>query len=312
MIPPHVLQDRAFMLQKVRDFFFQRHVLEVDCPHLTLKPSIDLHIDPIPANTSFGHRYLHTSPEYAMKKLLATGIGDIYQLGHVFRDGEKGKSHQPEFTMIEWYRIKKKFLALQEETLELIFLFIPPMPLTRWDYYSLFEKTTGFDFDQVHCLELIDYLSKSAIEVSSSIRNSADKDSLADLIMSTIIEPGFSKEEITLIQNYPPSQASLAKTSNVEGRSVAKRFEIYAGGLELANGYDELTSYTIQNERFDLTLQKRKELGKSLLEKDDSFLQALPKLPECVGVAVGFDRLMMLRHQAEKITQILPFSWDLC
>jgi len=281
------IEERAFMLAKVRQFFSKRGVLEVDTPILSAFAPIDAHIDVM--EVSIGNQrtgYLHTSPEYGMKKLLAQGSPDIYQLSHVFRKGEEGPLHSPEFTMLEWYRIGMDLQELMKETCELLSLFCDPLPIEMLTYREAFEKYASLDpFGE-------DW--KKSIEDFSAAARDWDRDTQLDLLFSHLVEPKLGRETFTILTQFPASQAALAKTIEIDGMEVANRFEIYFAGIELANGFDELSDPQEQKRRFEEQNQKRMNLKKDPLPADPEFLQALKTLPDCVGVAVGFDRLMKL------------------
>ena len=274
-----ILKDRADMLGKSRDFFKNRNIQEVDCPQLNPFPCLDAYIDPIQANGG----YLHTSPEYGMKRLLKEGIGDIYQLSHVFRKEEEGEKHTSEFTLVEWYRLKLSFQELIEETAEFVSLFLGPLPLQILSYREAFITYANID------------------PFTSDLT-----DEKLNIILGTEVEPNLGTSKITALIDYPATQAALAKTVHVDNHLVAKRFELYYKGTELANGYDELSNSHTQRLRFHQENQRREEIGKQKLPLDETFLQALDQLPDCRGVAVGFDRLMMLRHHKTDIREISP------
>lgn len=300
------LRDRALMLAFARDFFAKRKILEVDCPILTRAASIDAHIDLMPAlYLGSETRYLHSSPEYGMKRLLSEGLGDIYQLSHVFRDGEFGQKHNPEFCMAEWYRLNSSFEEMMAETVDFIRLFLGDLPFKIYSYRNLF-KEIGIDYLNVSNQDLLDFLGSNVYpEIDIE-----DKDALLNLILGNFIEPKLGFNELALLAYYPHSQAALAKTTLRDNEFVALRFEVYYQGVELANGYQELLDAKEQRKRFLESNQYRKKLGKSELPIDEDFLKALEKgLPECCGVAVGFDRLMMLRHQVNSLSEIIPFDW---
>ena len=283
-----LLKDRAQMLHIVRDFFHKRNIMEVDCPALCQFPPIDDHIDPMKCSNG---RYLHTSPEYGMKRLLIEGIGDIYQLSHVFRGKESGSKHNPEFSLIEWYRLNFKLDEMIEETLSLIELFVPKQNVTSFTYKELF----------LHYAHIEPYSEKLTIP---NAPESCTHDELLHFVLSTIIEPKFPKNTFTIVTDFPPSQAALAQVKD----GVAKRFEIYYGSIELANGYLELENEEEHRHRFN----KLNKMRKVPLPLDEHFLTALnKKLPSCCGVAVGFDRLMMIKHPNTKISDIIPFSWEI-
>ena len=306
-----LLQDRAHMLKLARAFFDARHVLEVDCPAISAAAPIDLHIDIMKVILKdASQRYLHTSAEYGMKRLLAAGMGDIYQLSHVYREGEKGSRHNPEFTMVEWYRLNFSFNDFLEETLDFIRLFVGDFPSSIYTYREAFHKFTGIDYLNADIETLHDLLASHAISLS---RNQAwDKNSLLNMAMSFIVESHLGQNELTAIDHFPASQAALAKTFIKNDEHVAERFEVYCKGIELANGYHELTDHEEQKKRFEEANQERLSRGKDSLPIDYNFINALASgLPECRGVAVGFDRLMMLRNGKTHIADVIPFAWDL-
>ena len=306
------LRDRARMLATARSFFKERVVFEVDCPAITLGASIDAHIDLIPA--TYAHqeiRYLHSSPEYGMKRLLAEGMGDIYQLSHVYRDGEFGQKHNPEFMMAEWYRLGISFQQMIEETFAFAKLFLGNLPSSTISYREAFQRYAGFDYLKMNEVQLLNFLKESEIEPYPEIIEEG-KDALLNLILGTLIEPQLGKNELCALAYYPSSQAALAKVCKRGEEIVAERFELYYQGVELANGYHELTDFKEQRERFLVANQERIKLKKNPLPIDEHFLKALEKgLPDCCGVAVGFDRLMMLRHKTLNIADVIPFNWDL-
>lgn len=294
-----LVSRRANMLRSVRTFFEERHVLEVDCPILSRKASVDTHIDLISALYNQKERlYLHSSPEYHMKRLLALGSGDIYQLGHVFRDGECGSLHNPEFTMIEWYRIGFSFEEMVQETLQICHLFLGKIPATTLSYREAFIQYANLD----PFTASVEQLQTQACILSE------DRDTLLSAILTEKVEPKL--QSLTALIHYPATQAALAKKKEVDGFLVAQRFEIYFKGVELANGYHELQDPTEQRARLILANEERKQLGKEELPIDDDFLAALEKgLPECSGVAVGFDRLLMLQNNSKTLSDHIFFGF---
>lgn len=306
-----ILKDRATMLQKARQFFSERAIMEVDCPILTESASIDAHIDLISAICQRdSKRYLHSSPEYGMKRLLAEGLGDIYQLSHVFRDGEYGLKHNPEFMMAEWYRVGMSFEELIKETVAFIELFIGRQTVDITSYRDAFLQYARVDPYHATKIDLINHIKNLGIDTSFDLC-SEDKDTLLSQILTYQIEPKLGFGKLTVLSLYPPSQSALAVVRNIEGVDVALRFEVYYQGIELANGYYELQDYVEQKNRLEESNEMRKALGKGALPVDYRFLDALKKgLPECAGVAVGFDRLLMLRHNVQSIESVIPFSWN--
>lgn len=306
-----IFKDRAFMLARARAFFAARNVVEVDCPILTSGASVDAHIDLIPAQyATCETRYLHSSPEYGMKRLLSEGIGDIYQLSHVFRDGESSSKHNPEFMMAEWYRVGMPFKTLIEETLDFVRLFLGVLPARAISYREAFLKYAGFDYVPASIPFLLEYLHAKGIHPYAGIENEG-KDALLNIVLGAVIEPHLGEGELCALAYYPATQAALAQTQERGDEQVAERFEVYYRGLELANGYHELTHAKEQRARFVEANQARASLGKRQLPLDEAFLAALEKgLPDSCGVAVGFDRLMMLRHRTSHIADVIPFVWQ--
>lgn len=306
-----LLKDRALMLHQARDFFFQRGVTETDCPMITSGASVDAHIDLIPITyASKEIRYLHSSPEYGMKRLLALNIGDIYQLSHVFRDGECSPKHNPEFMMAEWYRLGVSFDEIINETLDFIRLFLGPLPSSTLSYRTLFKTYTGFDYLEKTEEELLGFLQEKGIQPYPDIITEG-RDALLNMILGSLIEPRLGENELLVLNYYPSSQAALAQTKVIEGEQVAERFEVYYKGLELANGYHELANAQEQRARLINANEQRIALNKQPLPIDEQFLKALEEgVPDSCGVAVGFDRLMMLRHQTNHINDVIPFGWD--
>jgi lysyl-tRNA synthetase class 2 len=308
-----VLRDRAAQFEKVRRFFADRNVLEVDCPSLTTGAPVDLHIDLFKVLDAPHHsRYLHSSPEYCMKRLLAEGLGDIYQLGHVFRQGEVGRLHNPEFMMAEWYRVGFSFQQMMEETAEFIKLFIGEMPVEVISYREAISKYVGIDYVKASETDLLEILNLKNVPVYAGIEKEG-RDALLNLILAELVEPKLGKGVITLLAFYPSTQAALACIVQNGDEAVAERFEIYVDGVELANGYHELGDSSEQRERFHQANQQRIEHGKDSLPIDEFFLKALKNgIPDCCGVAVGVDRLMMLRHQTTTLSSVIPFDWTYC
>ena len=304
-----VLQDRADMLTSCRRFFYERGIIEVDCPLVTSAASVDAHIDLIAVRDPKGWRYLHSSPEYGMKRLLSEGIGEIYQLAHVFREGEESSKHNPEFMMAEWYRINVSFQEMMEETVEFVRLFLGDLPFQILSYREAFRRYAGIDYVSATTKDLLDVIESRKIAVYPGIEKEG-KDALLNIILGSVIEPQLGEKELCVLAYYPHTQAALAKTCQREDELAAERFEIYYQGMELANGYHELTDAKEQRRRLLEANEQRKKAGKELLPPDEHFLKALEKgLPDCCGVAVGFDRLMMLRHNTNHIQDVVPFTW---
>ncbi len=294
-----LLKDRANMLKAARSFFEKREVFELDCPILTQACNIDDFIDPIEVHFCHNKRgFLHTSPELFMKKMLAKGIGDIYFLGHVFRDYEKGNQHSIEFTMVEWYR-EIGYQDLIDDTIDFVKLFIEVNNIETFTYRDALLKYTGIDYISITYNEL-----KTYAEQNLNFDKELSKETFSDLLILVFtekVEPHFEEFELVVLKDYPKEQSALAKLEVVNGIEVAKRFELYYKGVELANGYDELVGDQELLERYVRLNKKRVSLNKSELPIDEQFIAANAVLPDCCGVAVGFDRLMMLRHNNESI-----------
>lgn len=307
-----LLRDRAKQLALARKFFATRNILEVDPPVLSHFSPIDEHIDVMQAQVTQAEKgYLQTSPEYAMKRLLAAGLGDMYYLGHVFRQEEQGSKHNPEFTMAEWYRLGFSFDAMIEETLAFIRVFLGPLPAVQLTYRQTLQKFAN-----------LDYLNSSKAEIFAKACEfdpllspdwlQDDKDSLLQLLLTLSAEPHMGQDALFVLTHYPATQAALARTeTKADAEKTALRFEIYHQGVELANGYYELTSATEQRKRLLEAQERRKQRGKDPLDIDEYFLSALTHgLPDCTGVAVGFDRILMLKAKASHIKEVIPFAWD--
>lgn len=305
-----ILHDRSEMLANARGFFTARGVREIDCPILTTYASIDAHIDLIPAKTPWGVRYMHSSPEYGMKRLLSEGIGDIYQISHVFRDGEFSVKHNPEFTMAEWYRLGMPFESLIAETIDFTRLFLGDLPGYTISYREAFQYYAGIDYVDMTEKDLAKYLNQKGIETYQDIERDG-KDAYLNLILGIVIEPNLGQDGLCALAYYPASQAALAQTHERGEEAVCERFELYYKGIELSNGYHELSDSIEQRRRFRESNAMRVSNGKQGLPIDEYFLKSLEKgIPDCCGVAVGFDRLMMLRHHKSNIADIMPFGWQ--
>lgn len=305
------LQDRAWMLKQARKFFEEREITEVDCPLLSPYASVDAHIDLIPAiYKGEEKRYLHSSPEFGMKRLLAEGMGDIYQLSHVFRDGEWSVRHNPEFMMAEWYRLHFTLEEMIEETIQFISLFLGNQSYEVLSYRELFQRETGMDYVTATEQQLFYYIQKKGIPFYPAIVEEG-KDALLNLILGSQIEERLGQGNYCVLAYYPASQAALAQKRWLGEEQVAERFEVYYRGVELANGYHELSDPHEQRLRFEEANLARQLLGKEELPLDENFLHALEKgLPDCCGVAVGFDRLMMLRQQQSTLSEVLSWAWQ--
>jgi elongation factor P--(R)-beta-lysine ligase len=302
------LEVRASMLRAARDYFAATRTLEVETPTLSAAAVTDVHLASVEASPCNSKSYLHTSPEYAMKRLLAAGCGDIWQVCRVYRDGESGRWHNPEFTIIEWYRLGIDHHSLMSDVERLISTMLPPSrhfdSAERLTYREAVQLHAGVDAFDDPTAVLIARLESAEIEVPASVRD--DRDACLDLIMSTLVGPQLGRERLTFIYDYPASQAALAQ---VRGH-VASRFEAYLDGIELANGFHELGVADEQRARFAADLDERARRGLPIVPMDERFLAALEHgMPECSGVALGFDRLVMCAVGAGHIDDVLAFPF---
>jgi len=306
------LKHRARMLQGIRAFFHARGLLEVETPILNSTGVTDPHIDSLQTHWRDNGKpvYLHTSPEYAMKRLLAAGSGPIYQISRVFRYGERGTQHHPEFTMLEWYRPGMDHLQLLAEVDELLrTLLAGHVSLhdsIRWTYREAWQQTMGIDPFTLNSNELQQLAREQGIDVTGL---GDDRDGWLQLLMTHCIEPALPGATPVFIFDFPASQAALAKIRPAEP-PVAERFELYLNGMELANGFHELTDAAEQHGRFEADLALRAQMGKPAMPIDEHLLAALPQLPDCAGVAVGLERLLMVALGARKIDEVMAFVLD--
>lgn len=303
MFPASILKDRAAMLHRARTFFSQKNITEVDCCALVQRAPLDPNIDVMSvAVTESQKGFLHTSPEISMKKLLASGSGDIYYLGHVFRKGEIGSRHNPEFTMAEWYRIGFSLTQMIAETCEFLFLFLPPLQIEILSYREAFSRYLEINYTEISLEELKKFTKDQPTKDWS-------RTTYIHFLLSHYIEPHLGKNKLTVLTEYPPQEAALSVVKIKNGETVAQRFEIYHNGIELANGYQELNDEAELRRRFREENQSRLSSGKEAYLLDESFLSILEHLPPCCGVSVGFDRAFMLYCKKENISEALPFCW---
>ncbi len=309
----NLLKQRAQALKRIRDFFECRGVLEVETPLLSHHGSSDpfikswrAYVDGADMNKAC---YLQTSPEYAMKRLLAGGCGSIYQLGKAFRGDEEGRYHNPEFTLLEWYRVDWTYQQLMVEVAELIQQFLPAIPMMHYSYRQVFLEYLSLDPSQVSVQELQHSALTHGVTVPDTV-DVNDKDMWLMWLMATVIEPQWRGKGLVFVYDYPPSQAILAALAETEYGTVAKRFEVYIDGIELANGFQELQDAATQRHRFVADNEKRRRLGLPEVVIDEYLLAALTAgLPTCAGVALGIDRLLLSVFKQETVSQIMAFSF---
>jgi lysyl-tRNA synthetase class 2 len=306
---------RAALLARTRAFFAARAVMEVDTPALVNAAVTDTHIHSVSVDVSGGvtspgvtpqAMFLHTSPEYAMKRLLAAGMGDIYQICHVARGFEQSRVHNTEFTLVEWYRLGFDLGALMDEVEALMRALCPVhpalrLPAQRLSYREVFQRHTGLDPLAASLPQLL------AVVAHLGYQTPGPRDELLDLIMGAVIGPQLGQAYLTFVHGYPASQAALARLDPIDPRT-AHRFELYMNGLELANGFHELAAADEQRARFAQNRHERQQRGLPVHRMDERLLAALGAgLPDCAGVALGFDRVVMLAAGAAHIEEVLPF-----
>lgn len=301
------LHKRAQVFHVLRRFFHERHVLEVDVPVLGRATVSDPHLDSLALNINDTAYYLQTSPEYFLKRLLACDSPDIYYLGKAFRYDEVGKRHNPEFTMLEWYRKGFNDQELIEELISLILSIEPDIAVTQRSYEDIFSCATGINPHSCSAHELKRFAHQH-LHVDWSDEG---KNIWLDLIFSHVIEPKMSSG-LTVVYDYPKEQAALAKLAyNDNGMQIAKRFEVFINAIELANGYWELTDANEQKRRFEQDNITRQSLGKPQVPLDANFLASMDHgLPECAGVALGVDRLLMALFDCPSIEDVQAFSFN--
>lgn len=300
------LRARAALLRTIREFFHVRGVLEVDTPAASRHATVDVHIDSL--RTADG-RWLHTSPEFAMKRLLAAGSGPIYQLCHVFRAGDEGRLHNPEFLMLEWYRPGWDPPRLMDEVGELLAaLGAPGGRLARRSYREAWRELAGVDPFADEVPAIAQALSARAAAPPDAAR--LDRDGWLDFGMGFVVGPQLGREAPCFIHDFPASQAALARV-RPGTPPVAERFELFWRGLELANGFHELGDAAEQRARFEADRARRTASGREAPPSDANLIAALEAgLPSCSGVALGVDRLLMLLLDLPDVAAAMPFAWD--
>lgn len=310
---PNLLK-RAAIMAEIRRFFADRCVLEVETPCMSQATVTDIHL--FPFKTRFvgpGHSqgldlYLMTSPEYHMKRLLAAGCGPVFQLCRSFRNEEMGRHHNPEFTMLEWYRPHYDMYRLMNEVDDLLQQVLECPPAESLSYQQAFLRHLDIDPLSADKNQLREAAAK--LDLSNIADTEEDRDTLLQLLFTMGVEPHIGKERPAFVYHFPASQAALAQISTEDHR-VAERFEVYFKGIELANGFHELTDAREQRQRFEQDNRKRAQRGLEQQPVDYNLLEALEAgLPDCSGVALGVDRLIMLALGAESLSEVIAFTVD--
>lgn len=311
MASVEILRRRAELLSKARQFLQSRGYLEVETPLLSFDVGVDLHLEPFrvevgnfdnegPARTA----YLQTSPEFGMKRLLAAGLGDCFQITRSFRRGEVGAFHNPEFTIIEWYRVGASYRELMAEVDEFTAAVAGWSKVQTLSYAQAFEKHLGINPHSAPTEELRGLANARDF-------HSADRDEVLNFLLADAIEPHLGIDKPTLLYDYPATQAALAKLRPEGGYAVAERFELYYQGVELANGYQELTDAEELRRRNRRQNELRLAAGLEPLPLESKLLAAMDAgLPDCAGVALGFDRLAMLALGRSTVAEVMAFPFD--
>jgi lysyl-tRNA synthetase class 2 len=308
------LRLRAQVYATIRGFFSERDVLEVETPILSAAGNTDPNIQSFHA-TFTGHvdagareRWLRTSPEFPLKRLLAAGVGDCYEMGRVFRNGEAGGRHNPEFTMLEWYRVGWDHNRLAREVIDLLERLLlqagRTFEIVETTYRGLFHDALGVDA----LLDPIEVLKKPLADANIS-SDGLERDDWLDLLLTHRIQPEFPRDRITVVSEFPASQCALARIRQSDP-PVAERFEAYVGRYEVANGYHELNDAAEQRLRFERDNAKRRERGDMEVPMDERLLAVLGDMPACAGVALGIERLLMVLADTDAIGDVLAFPFS--
>ncbi|RMW84673.1 elongation factor P--(R)-beta-lysine ligase [Aggregatibacter aphrophilus] len=306
------LLTRAKLLAEIRRFFTDRGLLEVETPVLSEFGVTDVHLATFSTEfiSPFGEQsktlWLSTSPEYHMKRLLAAGSGPIFQIGKVFRNEEAGNRHNPEFTMLEWYRPHFDMYRLINEVDDLLQQILECPPAESMSYQFAFQQYVGLDPLSADLSELVEKAEKHQLIGAEN----ESRDTLLQFLFSTVVEPQIGQEAPVVVYHFPASQAALAQISSEDLR-VAERFEFYYKGLELANGFHELSDAREQLRRFQQDNLQREKMGLPVRAIDIRLLAALQAgIPNCSGVALGVDRLLMIAMGTESIKDVISFAID--
>ncbi len=310
---PEAATRRADMLRRLRDYFDRESVLEVDTPALSQAAVSDIHIESLTVTSSLttAALFLHTSPEFCMKRLLASGYPDVYSICRVFRDAELGRGHQPEFTMVEWYRLDFDLGEIIADTISAIATALGEPTLAdnseSANYRDVLIAACGIDPIEASVSELAD-----ASDADDDLRRTigGERDDWLDLLMTTRVAPSFAADKLTVVKHYPASQAALARLCP-DDVNIADRFEVFIGTVELANGYVELTDAKMQAQRIANDQAVRTRRGSPLRPHDQNLIAALESgLPACAGVAMGLERLQMVHDKTDDIRNVIPFPFE--
>jgi elongation factor P--(R)-beta-lysine ligase len=308
------LRLRDERLRKLRQFFHERGFIEVDTPLLSADVVVDQHLEPFGIEVPSGGQgprrmWLQTSPEFAMKRLMASGGEAIFQVTHAFRQEEQGPLHNPEFTMVEWYRRGDGLAEGMQLLSELADALLGRGQAEMMTYQAAFERYAGVDPHAAETDALADVARQRGVAIPQSF-STADRDAWLDLLLVELVEPHLGPVRPLIMYDYPASQAALARV-RPGPPAVAERFELYADGIELANGYHELLDADVLRQRNRENNRRRATQGKPMLPEESRLLAAMEAgLPACTGVAMGFDRVVMLAAGAEELSAVMPFTFD--
>jgi lysyl-tRNA synthetase class 2 len=313
---PAVLALRARLRARIRTFFEATATLEVETPSLSAAAPTETHIQPLVTETAARPGpplYLQSSPEFPTKRLLAAGVGDCWQLARVFRDGERGRYHNPEFDLLEWYRVGADHHALMDDVEALVSAALGPAmtvaPAQRYSYAELFHEYADIDPFDADTETLQDLVAQAGLEPLAGVA-SDDRRGLLERLLAGAIAPALARDRPTFIYDWPVDQAALARIDPDDDR-IARRFELYWGPVELANGFHELLEPGEQRRRFEADQRHRAEHGERVPPIDEALLAAMASgLPDCAGVALGFDRLAMVAAGADHIDEVLAFPLE--
>lgn len=310
---PETAICRARILRRLREYFDSESVIEVDTPALSFAAVSDVQIESLRVISTLSDvpLYLHTSPEFCMKRLLAAGYPDIYSICRVFRDGESGRQHQPEFTLVEWYRLGFQLSEIIADTTAAIAQALgdhaPGAPVATVQYQDVFIDVLGID----PMTATIATLAKTA-DADADLRRALgdERNDWLDLLLATRIAPTFAADRLTVVKHYPAAQAALARLCP-DDPQFADRFEVFMGSVELANGYVELTDATVQTDRIAADQAQRRRRGLAERPHDEALINALESgLPSCAGVAMGIERLQMMHDKTDDIRDVMPFVFE--
>ena len=287
---------RAKIIQAIRRFFIEHDYLEIETPHIIPAPAPEVHINAIGA----GESYLHTSPELCMKRLLSAGYSKIFQICKCFREGERGENHLPEFTLLEWYHTGIDYIDLMDECEEMV------LSLPRNPGLSDEVNYQGRVIDLLRPWERISVKEAFDRYASISMKKALEEDRFYEVMVEEI-EPHLGKPKPTFLYDYPATLAALARLKENEP-DLAERFEIYMGGLELANAFSELTDVREQETRFERDRSRREQLGKTAYPIPERFLKSLHHMPRSAGCALGVDRLVMVLANKPRVDDVVSFT----